>query len=70
MLSYQQDESENERDGVDGEEEDLGDTENKNNKNCLGSFQVLWNKNCTTKNEKKMKILIKNLYKKKQSKKG
>ena len=41
-----------------------------NNKNCLGSFQVLWNKNCTTKNEKKMKILIKNLYKKKQSKKG
>ena len=31
MLSYQQDESENERDGVDGEEEDLGDTENKNN---------------------------------------
>jgi len=29
MLSYQQDESENERDGVDGEEEDLGDTENR-----------------------------------------
>jgi exonuclease III len=22
------------------------------NKNCLGSFQVLWNKNCTTENEK------------------
>jgi hypothetical protein len=21
----------------------------KTNKNCLGSFQVLWNKNCTTK---------------------
>jgi hypothetical protein len=36
MLSYQQDESENKRDGVDGEEEDLGDTENKNkNKNNL-----------------------------------
>jgi hypothetical protein len=25
----------------------------RQNKNCLGSFQVLWNKNCTTKNEKK-----------------
>ncbi len=26
----------------------------RKNKNCLGSFQVLWNKNCTTKNEKKL----------------
>ncbi len=25
-----------------------------NNKNCLGSFQVLWNKNCTTENEEIM----------------
>ena len=31
------------------------------NKNCLGSFQVLWNKNCTTENEEiMMKKLIKN----------
>ncbi len=54
MLSYQQDESENERDGVDGEEEDLGDTENKNKKNSsdvkkynqnwawLWSLNTLW----------------------------
>ncbi len=27
--------------------------EKKMNKNCLGSFQVLWNKNCNTQNEKK-----------------
>ncbi len=41
------------------------------NKNCLGSFQVLWNKNCTTNNEKKiMKILIKNLYQKNNQKRG
>ncbi len=39
------------------------------NKNCLGSFQVLWNNNCNTENEKKyMKRLIKNLYQKKQTK--
>ena len=24
----------------------------RSNKNCLGSFQVLWNKNCNTWNEK------------------
>jgi hypothetical protein len=42
-----------------------------NNKNCLGSFQVLWNKNCNTKNEKKiMKILIKNIYQKNNQKRG
>ncbi len=28
--------------------------ENSINKNCLGSFQVLWNKNCTTENEEIM----------------
>jgi hypothetical protein len=45
--------------------------DNQINKNCLGSFQVLWNKNCTTKNEKKnMKILIKNLYQKNNQKRG
>ncbi len=26
----------------------------KENKNCSGSFQVLWNKNCTTENEEIM----------------
>ncbi len=26
----------------------------KFNKNCLGKFQVLWNKNCNTWNEKKI----------------
>jgi hypothetical protein len=26
----------------------------RRNKNCLGSFQVLWNKNCTTENEEIM----------------
>jgi hypothetical protein len=31
----------------------------KNNKNCLGSFQVLWNKNCTTENEV---IMMKNWF--------
>jgi hypothetical protein len=37
----------------------------------LGSFQVLWNKNSTTKNEKKiMKILIKNLYQKNNQRRG
>jgi hypothetical protein len=39
------------------------------NKNCLGSFQVLWNKNCTTENEEiMMKKLIENLNPKKQTK--
>ncbi len=28
------------------------------NKNCLGSFQVLWNKNCTTENEDIMKFFF------------
>jgi hypothetical protein len=26
-------------------------SDNRLNKNCLGSFQVLWNKNCTTEKE-------------------
>jgi hypothetical protein len=30
------------------------DTISLPNKNCLGSFQVLWNKNCTTENEEIM----------------
>ncbi len=43
----------------------------RQNKNCLGSFQVLWNKNCTTENEEIiMKKLIKNLNPKKLTKKG
>ncbi len=41
----------------------------KFNKNCLGSFQVLWNKNCTTENEEiKMEKLILNKNQKKQTK--
>ncbi len=39
------------------------------NKNCLGSFQVQWNNNYNTENEKiSIKRLIKNLYHKKQTK--
>jgi hypothetical protein len=37
----------------------------KNNKNCLGSFQVLWNKNCTTENEE---IMMKKLKSKETNK--
>jgi hypothetical protein len=41
------------------------------NKNCLGSFQVLWNKNCTTVNEEIMlKKLIYNLNQKNKHKSG